>query len=314
MPLLRCERCGQAYDVPPAMAVRLATAIAACRCGEWLSGSKAALLARLLEPEKSEEIDVSPYRVEAASAQPGTPLPEVEEGQGAPVHLKIVARGAEESATTVFTIDREPLWIGRKGCHLCLDDADLSIRHCSIRRRGETLYICDEESHTGTFLDGAPVTEEPLGDGVHLLRVGGALLTLERSSHPGTPVEAISLEPENVLEISADVARRLRERATRSREPRRAVLVCIQGMLSGKEFEIPDQGLVVGREGDVKLPDDYLSRRHFEVKRDAEGSVRIRDLGSRNGTFLNTMPARNTRVHPGDEIRAGVNCFRIEER
>jgi pSer/pThr/pTyr-binding forkhead associated (FHA) protein len=62
----------------------------------------------------------------------------------------------------------------------------------------------------------------------------------------------------------------------------------------------------------VRVPDEFLSRRHFEIVRDSDGSPRVRDLGSRNGTFLNTLPARNSRIHTGDEIRAGVNRFRIE--
>ena len=64
----------------------------------------------------------------------------------------------------------------------------------------------------------------------------------------------------------------------------------------------------------MRVPDEFLSRKHFEVMPDPDGIVRVRDLGSRNGTFLNTLPARNTKVHAGDEIRAGVNRFRIERR
>ncbi len=92
------------------------------------------------------------------------------------------------------------------------------------------------------------------------------------------------------------------------------MLICVEGPLAGQEFEIPGSGLVVGREGHVRVPDEFLSRRHFEVLRDVDGTVRVRDLGSRNGTFLNTLPAKNTKVHTGDEIRAGVNRFRIEQR
>ena len=43
MPLIRCAKCGQTYDVPGVIAVRLPNSIATCQCGEWLSGSKAAL-------------------------------------------------------------------------------------------------------------------------------------------------------------------------------------------------------------------------------------------------------------------------------
>ena len=65
-----------------------------------------------------------------------------------------------------------------------------------------------------------------------------------------------------------------------------------RGPLDGQEFEIPPSGLVVGREGHVRVPDEFLSRRHFEVVPEADGTIRVRDLGSRNGTFLNTLPAR----------------------
>ena len=51
MPLIRCPKCGQAYDIPGVIAVRLPNSIATCHCGEWLSGSKAAVLARLVDVE-----------------------------------------------------------------------------------------------------------------------------------------------------------------------------------------------------------------------------------------------------------------------
>ena len=56
----------------------------------------------------------------------------------------------------------------------------------------------------------------------------------------------------------------------------------------------------------MSVPDEFLSRRHFEVGPDAEGSIRVRDLGSRNGTFLNTLPANNAKVHAGDEARTRI--------
>ena len=111
-----------------------------------------------------------------------------------------------------------------------------------------------------------------------------------------------------------DIFRKLQERAAEADNDGRPVLVCVEGPLSGQEFEIPITGLVVGREGHVRVPDEFLSRRHFEVLPDSDGSIRVRDLGSRNGTFLNTLPAKDAKVHRGDEIRAGVNRFRIEHR
>src|SRR3954462_3402430 len=64
MPLIRCPKCGQAYDIPGVIAVRLPNSIATCHCGEWLAGSKAAVLARMLNPQEIKEVDLQPYRVE----------------------------------------------------------------------------------------------------------------------------------------------------------------------------------------------------------------------------------------------------------
>jgi len=314
MPLIRCPKCGQAYDIPGVVAVRLPNSIATCHCGEWISGSKAAVLARLLNPDQIKEVDLKPYRVDA---QPETtpdaayaPLSR----NVTPRSIRVIARGASQAMNTVFTIGEDPFWIGRKGCHLELAEADLDIRHCSISVRGSQLVVHDAETHMGTFLDGQKITDAAVEEGVHLLRVGTALVTIEPTSESGVKVEAMQLNTSEILTDETDIE------AIRSRvlegdgKEKRTMLICVEGALAGQEFEIPPTGLVVGREGHVRVPDEFLSRKHFEVVPDSEGVVRVRDLGSRNGTFLNTLPASNTRVQTGDEIRAGTNRFRIEQR
>src|SRR5688572_20831580 len=151
MPLIRCPKCGQAYDVPGVIAVRLPSSIATCHCGEWLSGSKAAVLARLVDASEIREIDMKPYRVEASPAPEAAVHSEPMIAAGAPRSVRIVAPGAKESVSTVFTIHEHPLWIGRKGCHVEIAEAELSIRHCSISVRGERLILRDSDSHMGTF-------------------------------------------------------------------------------------------------------------------------------------------------------------------
>lgn len=324
MPLIHCPKCGQAYDVPPAVAVRLPSSVASCACGEWLAGSKAALLARLAANTAGEvnQVDLSPYRVDAPTAEPAAPATAASDAEpfdlSSPRSIRVIARGPEQSINTVFTVHKHPLWIGRKGCHVELDDAELSIRHCSISLRGDQLVVRDGDSYTGTFLDGQPVSEAVLPEGVHVLRVGSALVSIETTADAGNPVEPVSLEEDDLEGLSALLTKRLQGRKqseeTVFEDARRAFLVCIDGVLAGQEFEIPDVGLIVGREGQVRVPDEFLSRKHFEVHRDEGGIIRVRDMGSRNGTFLNTLPAKNTKVHAGDEIRAGVNRFRIEER
>jgi len=314
MPLIRCPKCGQAYDIPGVIAVRLPNSIATCHCGEWLSGSKAAILARMLDPAKIKEVDLQPYRVDAAGAEAAEARPPEPSAPAArPRSIRVSARGAKESIDRVFTIKEHPLWIGRGG-HVDLQEAELSLRHCSIFVRGDQLVVRDNGSHTGTFLDGQQIEEAVIGEGTHILRAGSAMITIEPTNQAGTPVEPIQLDTAPVGVVEGDVFSAMTASEHAQAEAKRTVLICVDGLLKGQEFEIPATGLVVGREGHVRVPDEFLSRRHFEVVPDEEGSIRVRDLGSRTGTFLNTLPAKNTKVHAGDEIQAGVNKFRIEQR
>lgn len=312
MPLIRCPKCERAYDVPGAVAVRLPGSIAPCVCGEWLSGSKAAILARTLDAEQIREIDMTPWLVEKPEANRENGREIGSAPPAGPRSIRVVARTPTTTVDRVFTIHEHPLWIGRAGCHVDLPDAELSIRHCAIEVSGATLVVRDGHSHLGTFLDGREIDEAVIGDGVHLLRAGSALISIEPTTDAGPLVEPIALDV--ALQEESLLAARLQRGRTTQAAATRVVLICVDGALAGQEFEIPDSGLVVGREGHVRVPDEFLSRRHFEITRDADGAVRVRDLDSRNGTFLNTLPARNTKVHAGDEIRAGVNRFRIEQR
>src|SRR5438477_7176155 len=109
MPVIRCAKCGQAYDVPDDIAAELPNAIAACQCGEWLAGSKAAVLARLLNPDEIKEIDLKQYRVDHAEETPAAKVPLVAPGK--PRSIRVIARSGGKSINKVFTIGQHPLWI-----------------------------------------------------------------------------------------------------------------------------------------------------------------------------------------------------------
>ncbi|HSN67718.1 MAG TPA: FHA domain-containing protein [Thermoanaerobaculia bacterium] len=317
MPILRCQKCDQAYDVPPAVAVQLPSALARCSCGELLIGLREVLAARVAAGAEVEELDLSRYRIATTGDEtrlaPDEPAPAALRTR----NVRVIARAREATVERIFTVGEIPLIIGRRGAHIELDDAELSIRHFQIEVRGEQLYVRDCDSHTGTFLDGEPITEAPLEDGMHLVRAGSALICVEPTEDEGVPVEPIELPADALREASPALMKKLFEAGARkmqSSAPRKRFLVAVEGPATGREYEIPAAGLVVGREGDVRPPDEFLSRKHFSIVLDEEGNVRIKDLGSRNGTFLNTLPARNTKVQPGDQIRAGTSVFRIDER
>src|SRR5690349_9597966 len=91
------------------------------------------------------------------------------------------------------------------------------------------------------------------------------------------------------------------------------------------QFEIEDaQGrrtinvegspFTIGRssENHLQLPDAQVSRRHAELIGDAQG-WRIRDCGSRFGTFLNEAKVEESAVRPGDRIRIGGAELRVAD-
>jgi Nif-specific regulatory protein len=84
-------------------------------------------------------------------------------------------------------------------------------------------------------------------------------------------------------------------------------LVALDGPLKGRVIPIDAGGVSIGRDPSnrVPLPDNSVSRRHCRVSADAAGRFVVEDLESRNGTFVNGVPARERRLTHGDRIRLG---------
>ena len=83
------------------------------------------------------------------------------------------------------------------------------------------------------------------------------------------------------------------------------LLVMYEGKLAGQRWPLDKERITVGRavDCDIVLPDRQISRYHMQIERDASGYL-LRDLGSKNGTFVDNEPVREHpyRLHDGDEI------------
>ncbi len=76
---------------------------------------------------------------------------------------------------------------------------------------------------------------------------------------------------------------------------------------ASEEFELTKPEIVIGREESTDLPisSQGVSRRHAKLTREGEGYV-IEDLGSSNGTFVNSQKVTGPRMlKAGDQIRLG---------
>jgi pSer/pThr/pTyr-binding forkhead associated (FHA) protein len=93
-----------------------------------------------------------------------------------------------------------------------------------------------------------------------------------------------------------------------------AILRCLGGPAKGQQYSIEQATYRIGSgEGnELRLSDDYLSRKHASVQYDS-GSLYLNDNGSRNGTFLNDMQLDQTAraLSPGDRIRVGKSTLEV---
>lgn len=74
------------------------------------------------------------------------------------------------------------------------------------------------------------------------------------------------------------------------------IVVASGTQLREDTFPIPDGGLVFGRDH-ADPSDDRISRRHARIAVEGD-DVAVIDLGSRNGTFVNTRPLLDTGIRP----------------
>lgn len=82
-------------------------------------------------------------------------------------------------------------------------------------------------------------------------------------------------------------------------------------------FELNDEITFVGRSeiNDVRIKDNYVSREHLMLRKLGH-RVLVRDLGSKNGTFVNGNPLRpgaEVEVREGNSIVIGMSVIRLRE-
>ncbi len=93
------------------------------------------------------------------------------------------------------------------------------------------------------------------------------------------------------------------------------LLVVSDGELSGRRFAVSDAGLRLGRSSvnDIHIPDGGLSRNHCLFETEGEAGLRVMDLASANGTYVNgeQLGAEPRVLKVGDEIEVGTMLLKV---
>ncbi|NTX03518.1 MULTISPECIES: FHA domain-containing protein [Myxococcus] len=227
------------------------------------------------------------------------------------------------------------LKLGRQqGCEVLLTEGGVSRTHARVFSEAGTVFIEDLGSANGTFVDGeriaeptalTPQSEVILGDYTLSLKAAPGRATGARRASKPAGAEAMPVGAEGGGARATRALPSIKAKPAGAtgagpakRPPRPAggppgggggpLLRGTVGPWAGKTFPLKGK-VLVGRlpPAGIILEDDSVSRKHAELE-SVGGGVRVRDLGSANGTLLNGDPLGPEPVdlEPGDQLQFGV--------
>jgi len=217
-------------------------------------------------------------------------------GRLRPGHSVLVLDRGVDSPGTTFQLDGEEVGAGQsQGEVLFPSDPCLAPLHASFVHRGGRLWLRDEGSAGGVFVRLRAVAQLRAGDffviGERLFRIAGAL--------PPPPPPA----PDGTIRLGSP----------RPHVPSVLIEEWLEGGGPGRIFLRPSGSLTLGRAGcSINLgQDSSLSQAHAELVMEPDGSFRLRDLGSSNGTFVRIPPRGERELQEGDQVRMGREVLRV---
>ncbi len=115
-----------------------------------------------------------------------------------------------------------------------------------------------------------------------------------RIKAPGDNVVHSADEPTTEMALEADLIHRP------------AVLIVTHGPAADSRYELSEDRVTLGRhpDSDIFLDDITVSRRHAEIHRD-DLVTRLKDMGSLNGTYLNSRRVEEAGLKDGDLLQIG---------
>jgi pSer/pThr/pTyr-binding forkhead associated (FHA) protein len=175
--------------------------------------------------------------------------------------------------------------IGRaKDCDIVLPSENVSRRHATLFVVSGQVFLEDNGSANGTFLNGEPVVQRTVVPEGATIKVGDFTLHLSSPSHPFR-------DTRHILRL---VGKNL--------------------AYKGQSFDLNKQMVLVGRGVDAGfvVVDPSVSRIHARIICRPNRPPLVEDLRSANGTFVNGARIKVKELQPGDTVRFGNVEFEVE--
>jgi pSer/pThr/pTyr-binding forkhead associated (FHA) protein len=228
--------------------------------------------------------------------------------------ITVIVRSATGGEVRLTFDGVQRVVLGRgTSCDVRLPDVSVSHRHASLQARGVEFVVIDEGSTNGTFVGGvrvAPRTSRIVrsGDMVRLgrvwveLRIGQAPVTRDLAA--ATRDLAFALASDALAAMGTDQTTRVR---------------VVEGRDQGATLPLAEDArvYVLGRGAacDLPLADPDVSREHAGTVRRG-GTVCVRDLGAKNGTWLGETrvgPEGEAVWRPAQMVQIGRTVLALEE-
>ncbi len=197
----------------------------------------------------------------------------------------------DERGHRIFEVPPGGARLGRDpDCELSFPDVEtlVSAVHARVSQRDDgSWWVEDLGSTNGTWVRGVRISE-PVR-----LRTGDRFSLGQRGPGIGVnvPGEAKRTQEERPIDVSRPLLR-------------------LRRVKGGEDLVANGTEVVIGRAADCAIPlrtvaDTVVSKHHAVIDIEDDGSARVKDLGSRNGTFINGQQVSEARVHVGDRIMLG---------
>lgn len=181
-------------------------------------------------------------------------------------------------------------------CAIVLDRPGVAARHCEITLADGGALARSLDGAAPTVLNGRQI------DGAAAIKPGDLLLFGRVGCTVGAP-ERKAVPAPKPAPVGDDGRTKVRASLPRF------MLRGVSGPTFGKNFALTDNA-VIGRQADcdIPVPAEEVSRQHARFRLTPEG-VRVEDLGSANGTFINDKRIQLGLLKPGEELRLDTVRF-----
>jgi len=212
-----------------------------------------------------------------------------------------------------LNVTKRKMTIGRSSGEIVLNDTAVSKEHALIFFEGGRFLVRDLKSTNGTYLNGGQVWESYITTNDEIT-VGNSVIKVEVKQTAASASWAdLGMDQEGAAPAEdADITNVQPERE--GKDPLmqalfpdvKAAVQVVEGVDAGKSHIFKARGIIVGRgKVDLELNDMDVSRKHASIEFMTKERVIIKDLRSKNGTFVNDRWTSVANLANADVIKIG---------